>query len=60
MKDQMKEEYRQRQKDKYKGEDEYDEDDAWGDVRKAKQVIEKYNEDMGGSPQKEDPNWNFN
>ena len=48
MRDQMKQQYKDRQNQKYKDEnpDEYDEDDAWGDVRKAKEVIERYNEDV--------------
>jgi hypothetical protein len=46
MREQMKQQYKDRQNQKYADEhpDEYNEDDAWGDVRKAKEVIERYNE----------------
>lgn len=38
MKEEMKNHYKETKKQKFKEEnpDEYDEDDAWGDVRKAK------------------------
>ena len=66
MRNEIKQQYKDRQKQKYKEDnpDEYDEDDAWGDVRKAKEVIERYNEDVreNSSPQQqqmmEDP-WSF-
>ena len=47
----MKSQYKERKKQKFQQDnpDEYDEDDAWGDVRKAKQAIEKYNDDVRDS-----------
>jgi hypothetical protein len=48
MREELKQEYKERAKAKYQMDnpDEYDEDDAWGDVRKAKQAIEKYEHDV--------------